>query len=97
MNAVPLANLLAKLHVVIVSLFSAFDKVQNLVIFLFFSSQDETRVSVHKLTDGALNKKTKFPPFIFPGKTLKPVGLFFHQGSHFVYVYGNQVCKMEEM
>ncbi|XP_070797427.1 cation channel sperm-associated auxiliary subunit beta [Pituophis catenifer annectens] len=67
------------------------DYEQNTGIALL-SQKDQTLVSVHKLTDdGALNKKTKFPPFIFPGNSLKPTGLFFHQGSHFVYVYGNQI------
>ncbi|KAL7992631.1 hypothetical protein Chor_016887 [Crotalus horridus] len=54
-------------------------------------SQDKKLVSVHKLTDGALNKKTKFPTFTFPSDSFVPTGFLFHPGSHFLYVYGNQM------
>ncbi|XP_070609354.1 cation channel sperm-associated auxiliary subunit beta-like [Erythrolamprus reginae] len=66
------------------------DHEQNTGIALLWQN-DEHLVSVHKLKNGALSKKTKFPTFKFPGKSFKAVGLYFHEGSHFVYAYGNQI------
>ncbi|KAM3855852.1 cation channel sperm-associated auxiliary subunit beta [Vipera latastei] len=66
------------------------DYEQNTGIALL-SQKDKKIVSVHKLTGGALNKKTKFPTFTFPSKSFVPTGFFFHPGSHFLYAYGNQV------
>ncbi|XP_029767315.1 cation channel sperm-associated protein subunit beta [Terrapene carolina triunguis] len=53
--------------------------------------QNKEMVSVYKLTDHKLNRKTKFPVFWFPDPTFLPFGMFFHPGSHFLYVYGSQV------
>ncbi|XP_039202888.1 cation channel sperm-associated protein subunit beta isoform X1 [Crotalus tigris] len=66
------------------------DYEQNTGIALL-SQKDKKLVSVHKLTDGALNKKTKFPTFTFPSDSFVPTGFLFHPGSHFLYVYGNQM------
>uniref|UniRef100_A0A8C3FR53 Uncharacterized protein n=1 Tax=Chrysemys picta bellii TaxID=8478 RepID=A0A8C3FR53_CHRPI len=54
--------------------------------------QNKAMVSVYKLTDHRLNRKTKFPVFWFPDPKFLPFGMFFHPGSHFLYIYGSQVC-----
>ncbi|KAM6459099.1 cation channel sperm-associated auxiliary subunit beta [Liasis olivaceus] len=59
--------------------------------FLLLAIANRKIVSVHKLTTGALNKKTKFPAFWFPDPNFVPSGFFFHPSSHFLYVYGNQM------
>ncbi|XP_060138933.1 cation channel sperm-associated auxiliary subunit beta-like [Zootoca vivipara] len=66
------------------------DYEQNTGIALL-SQQNRALVSVHKLTDGSMNKKRKFPAFWFPDKRFIPNGLYFHTNSHFLYAYGNQV------
>ncbi|XP_070595911.1 cation channel sperm-associated auxiliary subunit beta-like [Erythrolamprus reginae] len=66
------------------------DHEQNTGIALLWQN-DEHLVSVHKLKNGALGKKPKFPSFKFPGKSFQATGLYFHEGSHFIYAYGNQV------
>ncbi|XP_067403186.1 cation channel sperm-associated auxiliary subunit beta [Emydura macquarii macquarii] len=53
--------------------------------------QNKAMVSVYKITDHKLNRQTKFPVFWFPDPMFLPFGMFFHPGSHFLYVYGNQV------
>ncbi|XP_044872539.1 cation channel sperm-associated protein subunit beta isoform X1 [Mauremys mutica] len=54
--------------------------------------QNKAMVSVYKITDHKLNRQTKFPVFWFPDPKFLPFGMFFHPGSHFLYVYGSQVC-----
>ncbi|XP_060128240.1 cation channel sperm-associated auxiliary subunit beta-like isoform X2 [Zootoca vivipara] len=66
------------------------DYEQNTGVALL-SQQTQALVSVHKLTDGSMNKKRKFPAFWFPDKRFIPNGLYFHTNSHFLYAYGNQV------
>ncbi|XP_039389536.1 cation channel sperm-associated protein subunit beta isoform X7 [Mauremys reevesii] len=53
--------------------------------------QNKAMVSVYKITDHKLNRQTKFPVFWFPDPKFLPFGMFFHPGSHFLYVYGSQV------
>uniref|UniRef100_K7G592 Cation channel sperm associated auxiliary subunit beta n=1 Tax=Pelodiscus sinensis TaxID=13735 RepID=K7G592_PELSI len=53
--------------------------------------QNKAMVSVYKITNHKLKKQTKFPVFWFPDPNFVPFGMFFHPGSHFLYVYGNQV------
>ncbi|XP_050811964.1 cation channel sperm-associated auxiliary subunit beta [Gopherus flavomarginatus] len=53
--------------------------------------QNKALVSVYKITDHKLNRQTKFPVFWFPDPKFLPFGMFFHPGSHFLYVYGSQV------
>nr|XP_028573405.1 cation channel sperm-associated protein subunit beta-like isoform X5 [Podarcis muralis] len=66
------------------------DYEQNTGIALL-SQQNRALISVHKLTDGSMNKKRKFPAFWFPDPRFIPKGLYFHTNSHFLYAYGNQV------
>ncbi|XP_074853582.1 cation channel sperm-associated auxiliary subunit beta [Carettochelys insculpta] len=53
--------------------------------------QNKAMVSVYKITDHKLSKQTKFPIFWFSDPNFVPFGMFFHPGSHFLYVYGSQV------
>ncbi|KAM7164019.1 cation channel sperm-associated auxiliary subunit beta [Macrochelys suwanniensis] len=66
------------------------DYQQNTGISLI-TVQNKAVVSVYKITDHKLNKQTKFPVFWFPDPKFLPFGMFFHPGSHFLYVYGSQV------
>ncbi|XP_060138921.1 cation channel sperm-associated auxiliary subunit beta [Zootoca vivipara] len=66
------------------------DYEQNTGVALL-SQQNRALVSVHKLTDGSMNKKRKFQAFWFPDKRFISNGLYFHTNSHFLYAYGNQV------
>ncbi|XP_063149772.1 cation channel sperm-associated auxiliary subunit beta [Candoia aspera] len=66
------------------------DYEQNTGVALL-SQQNRKLVSVHKLINGAMNRRSKFPAFWFPDPRFVPSGLFFHPSSHFLYVYGNQV------
>ncbi|XP_053232780.1 cation channel sperm-associated auxiliary subunit beta-like isoform X1 [Podarcis raffonei] len=66
------------------------DYEQNTGIALLLQ-QNRALISVHKLTDGSMNKKRKFPAFWFPDPRFIPKGLYFHTNSHFLYAYGNQV------
>ncbi|TFK15875.1 sphingolipid delta(4)-desaturase/C4-hydroxylase DES2 [Platysternon megacephalum] len=53
--------------------------------------QNKAMVSVCKIIYHKLNRQTKFPVFWFPDPKFLPFGMFFHPGSHFLYVYGSQV------
>uniref|UniRef100_A0A8C4VTP3 Uncharacterized protein n=1 Tax=Gopherus evgoodei TaxID=1825980 RepID=A0A8C4VTP3_9SAUR len=55
-------------------------------------TKDEYRQITQECRDHKLNRQTKFPVFWFPDPKFLPFGMFFHPGSHFLYVYGSQVC-----
>ncbi|XP_038603486.1 cation channel sperm-associated protein subunit beta isoform X2 [Tachyglossus aculeatus] len=48
-------------------------------------------VSVNKGVSNYSSKERNFPIFTFPDRSFKPIGIFFHPRSHFLYAYGNQV------
>uniref|UniRef100_A0A8C0XJ56 Cation channel sperm associated auxiliary subunit beta n=1 Tax=Castor canadensis TaxID=51338 RepID=A0A8C0XJ56_CASCN len=72
------------------------DQEQNTGIYFFYNlttRRISCAVSILKNDESVF--QIKFPTFQFPYSFSIPTGMVFHPRSHFLYVYGNQVCTHE--